>query len=162
MSGRLLSGDVRSNLGLSSKSIVHQWSKQPGNVTSIPNFSKNYETVAKMSRNLKRVGYVGMALTVGDSVANIQQACTVGDAATCSKAKYIQGGKAVGSVGGGYLGGALAYVGCNILFGIESAGTSLFWCSLVAGSGAGYLGGNYGGSRGELLGNEIYKSKGIK
>ncbi|MCG6202616.1 hypothetical protein [Psychromonas antarctica] len=162
MGGKLLSGDIRSNLGLSSKSIVHQWSKQPGNVTTIPNFSKNYETVAKMSRNLKRVGYVGIALTGVDAVANIQQACTAGDSTTCSKAKYTQTGKAAGSIGGGYLGGALAYAGCNVLFGIESGGTSLFWCSLVVGSGAGYLGGNYGGSKGEFLGNEIYKSNGIK
>lgn len=162
MGGRLLSGDIRSNLGLSSKSIVHQWSKQPGNVTNIPNFATNYETVAKMSRNLKRVGYVGIALTGVDAVVNIQKACTVSDATTCSKAKYTQIGKATGSIGGGYFGGALAYAGCNILFGVESFGTSLFWCTIVAGSASGYVGGNVLGSLGESAGEELHKVNGIK
>lgn len=61
--GKLVSGDIRGNLGLSSKSMIHQWSKQSANATTIPNFHKNYAAVAEMSRNLKRVGYVGIALT---------------------------------------------------------------------------------------------------
>ncbi|WP_231854959.1 hypothetical protein [Photobacterium profundum] len=159
LGGKLVSGDIRSNLGLSTKSILHQWIKQSGNVTTIPNFHKNYAAVAEMSRNLKRVGYVGIALTGFDAVTNIQKACTVSDTATCSKAKFTQTGKAVGSIGGGAFGGLLAYGGCNIVFGAPSAGTSLFWCSLVVGAGAGFVGGKYGGSGGEYLGEEIYKSK---
>ena len=157
--GNIIPGDIRGNLGLSSKSIIHQWSKQPGTVTNIPNFAKNYETVAKMSRNLKRVGYLGIVLTGVDSLSNIQKACTVGDDGQCRKSKYTETGKAVGSIGGGFLSGALAYGACNIIFGAPTAGTSLFWCSLVVGGGAGIVGGNYGGSGGQYLGEEIYKSQ---
>ncbi|MBL4608565.1 MAG: hypothetical protein JKY01_12160 [Pseudomonadales bacterium] len=162
LGGGLVSGDIRSNLGLSSKSIAHQWTKYPANITTIPNFHKNYAAVAEMSRNLKRVGYLGIMLTGVDAVANIQKACTIGDDVQCGKSKYTQTGKAAGSVFGGSLGGYAAYVGCNILFGVESAGTSLFWCSLVVGAGAGFYGAKSIGTLGEAGGKEIYKLSSIK
>ncbi|MCG6202853.1 hypothetical protein, partial [Psychromonas antarctica] len=163
MGGKLLSGDVRSNLGLSSKSIVHQWSKQPGNVTTIPNFAKNYETVAKMSRNLKRVGYVGIALTGVDAVANIQKACSVGDDAQCRKAKYTQTGKAGASVVGGIGGGMFAtWATCSLVFGLPSAGTSTFWCAVVAGTAGGYVGAEAGGYVGNKGGEFLYRTNSIK
>jgi hypothetical protein len=115
-----------------------------------------------MSRNLKRVGHLGIALTGVDAVANIQKACTVGDTATCNKAKYTETGKAAGSIVGGSVGGYAAYVGCNILFGVESAGTSLFWCAVIAGSASGYVGGKYGGKYGESKGKVLYEANGIK
>jgi hypothetical protein len=161
--GKLISGDIRSNLGLSSKSILHQWSKQPGNVTTVPNFHKNYAAVAKMSRNLKRVGYVGIALTGFDAVANIQKACTVSDTATCSKAKYTQTGKAGSSILGGIGGGMVAtWATCTLVFGLPTGGTSAFWCAVAAGSAGGYAGGKYGGELGGFLGEELYMSKGVK
>ncbi|WP_351079410.1 hypothetical protein [Shewanella sp. CAL98-MNA-CIBAN-0140] len=161
--GKLISGDIRSNLGLSSKSIIHQWSKQAGNVTTVPNFHRNYAAVAEMSRNLKRVGYVGIALTGFDAVANIQKACTVSDTATCSKAKYTQTGKAGASVLGGIGGGMVAtWATCTLVFGLPTGGTSAFWCAVAAGSAGGYAGGKYGGELGGFLGEELYMSKGVK
>ena len=157
LGGSLFAGDIRSNLGLSKKSIIHQWNKNPGSISTIPDFKKNYTTVAGMAKNLNRVGYVGIALTVLDAGANIQKACTVGDDAACSKSKYTQTGKAGGSILGGTLGGYAAYAGCNILFGLESFGTSLFWCSLVVGVGTGYYGSKGVGALGEAGGEEIHK-----
>jgi len=163
LGGKLVAGDIRSNLGLSSKSIIHQWNKQPANATSIPNFNKNYAAVAEMSRNLNRVGYVGMALTGLDAASNIQKACTIGDDVQCSKSKYTQAGKAFGSIGGGTLGGAVAtWATCSIVFGLPTGGTSFFWCALVAGGGGGYIGGNYGGEYGESKGEVLYEAYGIR
>lgn len=45
--------------------------------------------------------------------------------------------KGIGSVGGGLLGSAVGYGVCNLVFGLPSGGTSLFWCSVVVGAGAG-------------------------
>jgi hypothetical protein len=160
--GNLFAGDIRSNLGLSKKSIIHQWNKNPGSVSTIPDFKKNYTTVAGMAKNLNRVGYVGIALTVMDAGANIQKACTVGDDAACSKSKYTQAGKAVGSVGGGMAAGYATYVGCNILFGLESAGTSLLWCTIVAGVSVGYYGAKHGGAFGESKGEILYEANGVR
>jgi len=160
ISDNLLAGDIKKNLGLSSKSIIHRWGKQQGKVTAIPEFSKNYAAVAKMSRNLKRVGYVGIALTGIDAAATIKKACTLNDEKQCTKAKYSQLGKASASIAGGTAGGMLATWGvCTLAFGLPSGGTSAFWCAVVAGGTGGYLGGKYGGSTGEYLGTELYKTQ---
>lgn len=161
--GKLVSGDIRSNLGLSSKSIIHQWSKQVANTTTIPNFHKNYAAVAEMSRNLKRVGYLGIALTGLDAAANIQKACTVSDNAACSKSKYTQTGKAAGSIiAGSFGGGIAAWATCSLVFGLPSGGSSFFWCAVVAGASGGYVGGKYGGEYGESKGEVLYKANGIR
>jgi len=156
--GNITQGDIRKNLGLSSKSTVHQWKKLGGKVSTIPNFSKNYAVIAKMSRNVNKVGYVGIALTGINAAANISKACTVGNEAACSKAKYTETGNALGNITGGIAGGFLASWGlCAITFSLPSSGTSAFWCSLVAGAGGGYFGGKGFGGFMEIVGNELYK-----
>jgi hypothetical protein len=116
-----------------------------------------------MAKNLKRVGYVGIALTGIDAAANIQKACTVGDDAACSKSRYTETSKAGSSIGGGIGGGLLSsWAVCTIAFGLPSGGTSAFWCAVVAGSAGGYAGGKYGGKFGEFVGEEIYISTGTK
>ena len=163
LGGKLFAGDIRSNLGLSKKSIIHQWNKNPGSVSTIPDFKKNYTTVAGMAKNLKRVGYVGIALTGFDAAANIQQACTVGDDTACSKSKHTQSGKATGSIlGGGISGSIAAWATCSVVFGLPTGGSSFFWCAVVAGASGGYAGGAYGGKFGEYVGEEVYISTGTK
>ncbi|SQD80685.1 hypothetical protein [Moritella yayanosii] len=155
--GRILPGNIRNNLGISSRSTVRQWNKSGGSAQTIPHFAKNYEIVAKMSRNLKRAGYVGIALTGIDATINIRKACLTNNNDSCTKAKYSETGKAAGSIVGGIGAGFTAtYLTCNLLFGFESLGTSAFWCSLVAGSIGGYLGGAEGGSWRKKKGEELY------
>lgn len=150
LSGNLIPGDMRNNLGLSSKSIIHHWNKHPANATSIPNFHKNYAAITTMSQNLKRVGYVGIALTGLDAVANIKKACTVSDTDACKKAKYTQTGKAGASVFDGIGGGMVAtWATCSLVFGLPTGGTSAFWCAVAAGSAGGYAGGKSGGYLGD-------------
>ncbi|WP_281561411.1 hypothetical protein [Thalassomonas sp. RHCl1] len=157
ISGRILPGDIRSNLGLSSKSTIRQWKKLGGAAETIPNFARNYEAVAKMSRNLKRVGYVGIALTGLDASLNIRIACIAGDEETCRQTKYSETGKAIANVAGGLAVGYLTTWGtCSLIFSLPSGGTSAFWCALVAGAGGGYAGGLGGGSLGEELGMILY------
>ena len=52
----------------------------------------------------------------------------------------------------GLLGG---YGICNLLFGIESLGTSLLWCTIVAGGAGGYIGGSGGGAIGVSMGASV-------
>jgi hypothetical protein len=53
------------------------------------------------------------------------------------------------------------YLTCNLVFGLETAGTSLLWCGVVAGGAGGYFGANYIGkgtqATGEILYKNIYK-----
>ena len=156
--GNIMAGDIRRNLGLSSRSTIHQWKKLGGKVNTMPNFAKNYAVIAKMSRNLDKVGYLGIALTGINAAANISEACTVGNEATCTKAKYTETGNALGSIAGAAVGGFVTSWGvCTLTFSLPSAGTSAFWCSLIAGAGGGYIGGKWIGAFIEMAGEELYK-----
>jgi len=150
---------MKNNLGLSSKSILHQWKSQPGPVVNVPGFEKNLGKAAGLSRTLRGAGYVGIALDVGQSSIKIHEACTVGTDQQCTKTSFKEGGRLTGSVLGGGFGGLLATYGtCNLLFGLESFGTSLFWCGIVAGAAGGYVGGKYGGEGGNSVGERLYET----
>ncbi|MCF6324510.1 MAG: hypothetical protein L3J89_09340 [Gammaproteobacteria bacterium] len=149
---------LKKGLGLSTKSVLHQWKQQPGRVTSVPGFEKNYQNVARLSKTLKGAGYVGIALDVGKSGLKIHQACTVGAEQSCGKTTAGEGGRLVGSLGGGALGGLAGYGLCNLVFSIPSAGTSLLWCGIVAGVAGGYLGGKYVGAFGKEKGEVLYET----
>ena len=150
---------IKNGLGLSTKSIVHQWKSQSGNVTNIEGFSKNYDKVAKLSKTLKGAGYVGIALDIGHSGVKIHEACTIGTDQECTKTSFKEGGRLTGSVIGGAGGGfASAYITCNLLLGLETAGTSLLWCGIIAGIAGGYAGGKYAGTGGEWMGDKIYET----
>ncbi len=150
---------LKSELGLSSKAIVHQWKTQ-GNTESLKGFSSNYTRLAKVAKNFSRLGYVSIALDVAGGAANIKEACTLASNSTsCDKAKVVEPAKVAGSIGGGIVGGAAAtYLACNLIFGIETLGTSLLWCSVVAGAAGGYGGSKFGKSKGEDTGEFIYKA----
>ncbi len=151
---------IKSQLGLSSKSIVHQWNALGGS-GEIKGFSSNYRRLTNTARTFNRLGYLAIALDVGASAAAIAEACSLEpDSEFCSRTKYEQTGRAVGSVGLGSVGGALgAYGICNLLFGIESLGTSLLWCTIVAGGAGGYIGGSGGGAIGVSMGASIYNKR---
>ena len=150
---------MKNNLGLSSKSILYQWKTQTSPVVSVPGFEKNLNNVARLSNTLQRAGHIGIALDVGRSGLKIHEACTVGTDKECAKTSFKEGGRLVGSVGGGWGGGfAAAYGTCNLVFGLESFGTSLLWCSIVAGAIGGMVGGRYLGGGGEAIGEEIYNT----
>jgi len=154
--------NIKNSLGLSTKSMLHQWKQQPGQVASVPGFERNYRNVSRLSRTLKGAGYVGIALDVGQSGLKIHEACTVGAVQSCGKTSFSEGGRLVGSLGGGALGGiGAAYVTCNLLFGIQTAGTSLLWCGIVTGVAGSYAGGkvfgDLGRGQGEVLHEMIYR-----
>jgi len=150
---------LKNSLGLSTKSVLHQWKQQPGEVASVPGFERNYRNVARLSRTMKGAGVVGIALDVGKSGLKIHEACTVGAEQSCGKTTAGEGGRLVGSVGGGAFGGVgAAYITCNLVFGIQTAGTSLLWCGIVAGVAGSYVGGKYVGVGGKMAGEAIYET----
>ncbi|MCP4489348.1 MAG: hypothetical protein GY820_18865 [Gammaproteobacteria bacterium] len=44
-----------------------------------------------------------------------------------------------------------------MLFGLETVGTSLLWCGIVAGAAGGYFGGRHGGQVMGYIGENIYE-----
>jgi len=130
--------DIKRSLGLNTKSVIKQWKKQVGPAEGIPEFEKNFSKAAKYTKVLRYGGYVGVGLDVEQSALIIHKACTLGTNQECTKSKFAQGGRLVGSTVGGSLGGmASSYLMCNVIFGLESGGTSLLWCGILAGATGG-------------------------
>ena len=126
--------------------------------SSLPSYAKNLERVAKQAKLLRGIGQFSIALDVAHSDFKIHEACTVGREEECTKMKYTEGGRLSGSAVGGGLGGFLApYLTCNLILGLETAGTSMLWCGLIAGGAGAYGGGTLFGMAGESGGELIYK-----
>lgn len=156
--------DVKRSLGLSTKGLVHRLKDHPIPISKLPEFEKNHAKVKQYGRVLKGAGYVGLALDGVQSAAKVSEACASGREDECNKTKFSQGGRLVGSIGGGAAGGALAAYGvCNIVLGLETAGTSLLWCAIIVGGAGGFAGGNFFGNegkkRGEILYENIYRNQ---
>ncbi|WP_153039233.1 hypothetical protein [Microbulbifer sp. Q7] len=149
---------VKRQLGISSKATVHQWKSQvePGR---IPELSGRYVQLRAAAKNFARLGYIAIGLEVVGGYANIQRVCTQASGSVlCAKTKYTESLKVGGSVVGGVAGGGLAAYGtCNLLFGLETAGTSLLWCGLLVGAAGSYVGSKSLGKGGEVLGEFVYE-----
>ena len=150
--------DLKKSLGLNTKSILQQWKQQPGKVASVPGFSKNYTATTRLAKTLRRAGYVGIALDMGQSALKIHEACTVGADKSCGKTSAGEGGRIIGSVFGGIGGAAAGYATCNAVFSIPTAGTSLLWCGIVMGVAGGYAGGKGFGSLFKSGGEVLYET----
>ena len=155
-------GNLKNSLGLSTKSILHQWNQVPGKVQTIPDFADNYARVGKYGKLLSRIGYGGVLLDIGQSGVLIHQACTTGREEECTRSKYVQGGRLGGSLIGSYVGGALGgYMGystCNVIFFLPSGGTSLFWCGIVGAAAGGFTGGSLLGRGAQEGGSILYEA----
>ncbi|WP_062384792.1 hypothetical protein [Pseudomonas abietaniphila] len=142
---------IKDLLGLSTKSYAKHG--------EIARYADTVAGVAKAATIIKRGGYIGIALDVASTSLEIREACLAGDERQCRKAQYVEGGKLVGSLGGGSLGGAvgaLAAAGrCAAVFGPPTAGIGAVACVAVVGGfsawGVGELESAGGGFIGEVL-----------
>jgi len=146
---------LRRDLGISSRSLVHHWSKAgvPG---QIPGYSTHLRKLANISKYLKAGGYVGVAVGAGSGVMKIKQVCREGDAHACKKIKFTESGNFAGGIIGGALAGhasgALAAVAC-VSLGVVSAAA----CSIaIVGTGTA-VGSMAGMAGGEIMGEVIYE-----
>jgi hypothetical protein len=173
-------GKLKTNLGLSTKANIYQ---ARGNKTIVGvkgGYASRYAYVAKISKLLKTGGYIAAAVGTTQTMYKAYSICSIEPDSAVAKqhnlsqsdlddaCEYQTGqsiAKSAGLVAGGMGGGvAGTYVVCNIAFGLETFGTSLFWCALVAGGVSAAAGSYYGAEwmSGLLdytegkLGNEIY------
>ncbi|WP_432210163.1 type VI secretion system PAAR protein [Marinobacter alkaliphilus] len=143
---------LKRSLGLSSKSIVHNW--KTAGVGGIPGYATHYERVARGAKYARNVGYLAVTLDVSMSAMKIREACTAGDERGCQVVAYQEGGKLTGSMLGGVIGGGLAGATC-LSFGVTTAGIGGVACAVIAG-GLGAAGGGYaGGVGGETIGAKL-------
>ena len=97
-----------------------------------------------------------IALDIEQSVARVHCACTVdADKNQCGRTGFRKTGRVSGNVAGGFAGSAIAFITCNLVFGLPSAGSSILWCGIAVGASSGYFASNglsgYAEEKGEVL-----------
>lgn len=132
---------IKNALGLSTSSITHKWS-QTG-ISDIEGYATHIERAAKYVKAMKYIGYVGIGFSAVHSMNEINEACSIGREAECTRKKYTEIGSFSGGVGGGILTGSLAVPLC-IAIGIGTAGTGGLVCTIIAGGTLGYADGEAG------------------
>ncbi len=157
--------DLRKALGLSSRSIMHQWS-QTG-IGAIEGYATYIDKSAKLIKAMKKLGYIGVAFDFGSTTNKVYDACTIGREADCKQTAFTEYGAlsgtiAVSSMVGGTAAGASTYV-CMLALGLVTAevgGTGALFCAAVGVAGAvaaGEVAGSVGGELGGSLGKGIYE-----
>ncbi|WP_219268924.1 hypothetical protein [Pseudomonas sp. Xaverov 259] len=144
-------------LGISTKSFLHKG--------EIAGYAQRVGDVAQVSKWLGKGTYVGLAMDVGVTGLEVKEACMTGREALCSRAKYVEPAKLLGSVAGAARGGALgAKVTrrvCSMVMGIALKGRGELICGVLGGAAGGAVGGSIGGLGGEMVGELIYQPESI-
>ncbi|MEQ8185117.1 type VI secretion system PAAR protein [Marinobacter salarius] len=154
--GMSLDDDARLKraLGLSSKSIVHNW--KAAGVGEIPGYATNYERLASGARYAKSIGYLSVGLDVTASGMKIHAACTKGRASECRRVKYTEGGRLSGAAVGGGAGAFFGPFACGVI-GVGTGGIGGVACGIIMAGVGGFAGGEVGGNTGEGIGEVIYE-----
>ena len=150
---------LRQDLGISTHSLVHHWSKggAPGH---IPGYATHMNEIAKAAKYLKYGGYVGVALGGTASLLKVQEVCQAGETQACQKIRFTETGNFAGALGGGALAVTIASPAAGsicVALGIATGGLGGVACGLVVVGGASVAGGAGGAWAGELAGEKVYE-----
>jgi hypothetical protein len=153
--------NLKSALGISSKSLVHRWRKS-GAADHIPGYATHIEGVAKASKYVKYGGWIGTAVGGGASAVKVQGVCAAGNVEACAKVKFTEAGGFIGGVAGGaavsgvMTGSTVGWV-CAALA-VPTGGTATLACGLIVVGAGSLAGGFFGGKGGEIFGEVIYEN----
>ena len=136
--------NLRGHLGLSSKSLVHQWNQQ-GRATSVPAMASHYERIARQAKYFKTLGYVGVGFTVAGGVAEVKRACALDpESESCRRARFVTTAETAGAVAGAAAGAGLATKAagpaCVFVVGTATGGPGIPVCLVAAGLAGGIAG----------------------
>ncbi|MFJ4387687.1 PAAR domain-containing protein [Pseudomonas sp. NPDC089408] len=151
---------LRKSLNISTKSLVHHWSKA-GGPGQIPGYATHLGKVARLSKFLEYGGYAAIGLGGTSSYLKVQEVCRAGETDDCKKIRLTEtGGFATGTAGA--MAGTLA---ANLVSGticavatMGSGGLAAPVCGIVLVGASGMAGGVLGGELGELVGEFIYEA----
>ena len=153
---------LKSALGISSRSVVHSWTKA-GVAGQIPGYATHIDGIAKASIYIKYGGWIGTAVGGSASLMKVQDVCSAGDKDACDRVKYTEGGSFVGSFAGGVAASALLGVSTTgaicVALGAPTAGIGALACGLVVVGTGSLVGGSLGGTVGEDVGEIIYEKR---
>ncbi|NBB08038.1 hypothetical protein [Pseudomonas sp. SLFW] len=152
-SGLNSQGKMKQILGISTKSYLH--------TGDIRGYASKVRGVTKMASAMSKGAYVGVALDVGVGALEIKEACSTGREEECTRAKYVETGKAAGGIFGAWAGGAVATAAGPAIcvgLGVVTGGAALAGCVLVAGAGMAWGGGTVGSVIAEDLTFLLYEA----
>ncbi|WP_413502662.1 hypothetical protein [Serratia proteamaculans] len=137
---------IKHALGLSSKSLVHEWST--AGVGAIKGYSNYIDSASRAAKFMKTGGWVGIGLSGLNTTNDVYNACTSGREQECTKVA-VKGYSnfAVSTAAGiwGGEGGALLATGaCSIVLGASTFGAGILACGIV-GAALGGAAGSWGG-----------------
>lgn len=145
---------LRKSLNVSTKSLVHHWSKA-GAPGAIPGYATHLDEVAKMSKYLKYGGHLAIGLGATSSYLKVQDVCRAGETEACKKIRFTETGSFSGGLTGGVAGGGASGLAIKVVCNFGVWGKALCGIAVV---GAGSFAGAEGGAdAGEWLGELIYK-----
>ena len=151
---------LRQDLGISTRSLVHHWSKggAPG---QIPGYATHMNEIAKAAKCLKNGTYIGIALGGTASALKVREVCQAGETQACQKIRFTETGSFLGALGGGGiavpLASRLAAAPICAAIGLGSGGIGGVVCGLVVVGGASVAGGAGGQAGGEWMGEFLYE-----
>lgn len=153
-------GKLKSQLKLSTKATIHRVKTGNGRAIGIKGYSQMYVKAIKAAKVLKIGGYAAAISGTAQTAYNAYTICHMTPNDPISKkydlnqfdldqACYAETSTAIakssGSIAGGIGGGAVAsYYICNVALGLETLGTSIFWCALIVGGAGAIIGGKTG------------------
>ncbi|MFK3795106.1 hypothetical protein [Pseudomonas sp. NPDC088444] len=146
-------GKMKRILGISSKSYLH--------TGEIADYAKNVKGVSKVASAMSKGTYVGIALDVGAGALEIKEACSTGREEECSRAKYVETGKAAGGILGSWAGGTAGASGGAAIcigLGVPSGGMITALCALVGGGLLAWGGGTLGSMGGGKITTVLYET----
>ncbi|MEW9683069.1 PAAR domain-containing protein [Pseudomonas sp. TE50-2] len=143
---------LRKSLNISTKSLVHHWSKA-GTPGAIPGYATHLDEVAKMSKYLKYGGHVAVGLGATSSYMKIYEACRAGETEECKRVRFTETGSFLGGVAGGMVGGTVGKLAIKAVCGFGPWGRATCGIAVIGASslGAGKFGEFLGEGAGELL-----------
>lgn len=152
--------NLKSALGISSRSLVHRWTLA-GAADQIPGYATHIEGVSRAAKYVKYGGWIGTAIGGGASVMKIQDVCAVGNAEACKKVKYTEAGSFIGGIAGGAVAGAIltapVIASTCAALGLATAGMGGLVCGVVVVGAGSIVGGVSLGMAGEDAGELIYE-----
>jgi len=137
-------------LGLSSKSIVHEW--KASGIGGIPGYGTHYSRAAIMGRVVQGTGSGLIVLEAGLGVLNVTRACMYGLEEECETAVIEEPSKFGGTLMGANIGSKLG--GACLLLGVTT-GIGGIACSVIATGAGSLIGGYLGGKGGAIIGTKV-------
>ncbi|HAT4917909.1 TPA: hypothetical protein I9738_004791 [Serratia marcescens] len=144
---------IKHALGLSSKSLVHEWST--AGVGAIKGYSNYVDSASRAAKFMKAGGWIGIGLSGLNTTNDVYNACTTGREQECAKiavkgyshfASSTAAGIWVGNAGAG-----LAIAACSIVLGAATAGTGVIVCGIAGAAIGGAAGSTLGGMGSDYL-----------